>query len=108
MLQEPEEHSVFCQRDICDGCVLDVVYPHLRFSCLRDWIVVFFQWNSVYLQWKCFCFQSQTAHCGHMEVCGFQKNKPLFMDAEAASVGQFGGIFSSEVESSPFDTGGMG
>lgn len=44
----------------------------------------------MYLQWKCFCFRSQTAHCGHMEVCGFQKNKPLFMDAEAASMGQFG------------------
>lgn len=39
-------------------------------------------------------------------MCGFRKNKPLFMGARTARVGQFGVILA--VASSPCDTGELG
>lgn len=39
-------------------------------------------------------------------MCGFQKNKPLFMDAQRARAGQFGVILAEA--SSPRDTGELG
>lgn len=75
VLQDPQGALGFfgCLWSVCAG---------RGFSLIQDFVL---WWNSVYPQWKCFCFQRQAAHCGHMEVWLSKTNHYFWMLGEPAS-----------------------